>query len=145
MDGREMTGSQERMKFDEVGLGQMIKERGSSKEYRVLSILVNPDRLIVKAVGGKNRRTVSRESLEIVWTSADQPEEPYVPVIKRELHGRTGYSVHLTFDVMGVESREEARDVIMSNLPKLEGVKVTNVHVGKYVISSLAPGLEDTL
>jgi len=71
--------------------------------------------------------------------------EPYVPVIKRELHGWTGYSVHLTFDVMGVESREEAREVIMSNLPKLEGVKVTNVHVGKYVISSLAPGLEDTL
>jgi hypothetical protein len=75
----------------------------------------------------------------------DQPQEPHVPVVKRELHGRTGYSVHVTYDVMGVESREEARAVIMDRLPEIEGVKVTQVHVGKYVISSLAPGFEDTL
>lgn len=74
-----------------------------------------------------------------------EPTEPYVPIVKREMHGRTGFSVHVTYDVMGVESREEARAVIMDNLPELDGVKVVQVHVGKYVISSLAPGFEDTL
>lgn len=76
------------------------------------------------------------------------PEPPgpeHVPVVKREMHGRTGYSVHVTYDVMGVESREEARAVIMDNLPELEGVKAVQVHVGKYVISSLADGFKDTL
>ena len=75
----------------------------------------------------------------------DQPTEPHVPVIKRELHGRTGFSVHVTFDVMGVVDREEARQAVLDNLPEIEGVKVVQVHVGKYVISSLAPGFEDTL
>lgn len=74
-----------------------------------------------------------------------EPTEPHVPAVKREMHGRTGFSVHVTYDVMGVESRDEARAVIMDNLPDLEGVKVVQVHVGKYVISSLAPGLENTL
>jgi len=74
-----------------------------------------------------------------------EPTEPHVPVIKRELHGRTGFSVHVTFDVMGVADREEAREAIMSALPEIEGVKIVQVHVGKYVISSLAPGFEDTL
>ena len=135
----------ERLKFDEIGLGQVIRERGGSKKYRIVSILINPDRLLVKAVGGQNRRTVLRESLELAWTSAEEPTEPHTPVIKRELHGRTGYSVHVTYDVMGVESREEARAVIMDRVQEIGGVKITQVHVGKYVISSLAPGLEDTL
>lgn len=71
--------------------------------------------------------------------------ETYVPMIKRELQGRTGYSVHVTYDVMGVESKEEAINVILDKVPEIEGVKVSQIHVGKYVISSLAEGLGDIL
>ena len=81
------------------------------------------------------------------WISGacvSEPTETHVPVVKRQ-KPRTGFSVHVTYDVMGVGSREEARDVIMGNLPEIEGVKVVQVHVGKYVISSLADGYEDTL
>lgn len=86
------------------------------------------------------------------WISGacvSEPTEPYVPIVKREMHGRTGFSVHVTYDVMGVESREEARERVMDMyhelIPETEGIKVVQVHVGKYVISSLAPGFEDTL
>jgi hypothetical protein len=91
---------------------------------------------------------------EMSWISGgcvpeQGPTEPvaetYVPVIKRELHGRTGYSVHVTYDVMGVASKEEALNVIMDKVPEIEGVKISQIHVGKYTISSLAPGLEDLL
>jgi predicted RNA-binding protein len=74
-----------------------------------------------------------------------EPTEPHVPIVKRELHGRTGYSVHVTYDVMGVESKEEAINAILDKVPEIEGVKIVQVHVGKYVISSLAAGLEDIL
>jgi hypothetical protein len=85
---------------------------------------------------------------EMSWISGGcvpEPAEPHVPAVKRELHGRTGYSVHVTYDVMGVESREEAINVILDKVPEIEGVKVSQIHVGKYVISRLAPGFEDTL
>jgi hypothetical protein len=58
------------VKFDEVWNGQLIKEHGNAKRYRVISIRSNPDQIVVRAVGGKNTRTVIRESLELSWFPA---------------------------------------------------------------------------
>jgi len=64
---------------------------------------------------------------------ADEPVRP------EGSESRTGYSVHLSVDVMGVDSREEARDAFMALMGELPGnMKVTAVHVGKYVVASLA-------
>jgi hypothetical protein len=60
----------ESVRFDDVWIGQLISEPGNPKKYRVISIRSNPDQIVVRAVGGKNVRTISRESLEIIWTPA---------------------------------------------------------------------------
>jgi len=70
---------------------------------------------------------------ERVTEPLQEPEE-----YQTDTESRTGYSVHVTYDVMDVSTRDEARARIMDNLPDLEGVKVTQVQVGKYVITSLA-------
>lgn len=58
----------------------------------------------------------------------------------------TGFSVHVTFDVTGVEEREEATQRVLALVPELpEGVKVTHIHVGKYEITSLADKYKDLL
>lgn len=59
--------------------------------------------------------------------------------------GRKGFSVHVTFDVMGVETKEEAQAKITGNLPRLEGVKVSQIQVGKYTITDLADKYKDLL
>jgi hypothetical protein len=58
------------LKWNEVWVGQLIREPGNPKRYRVVAIIGNPDRIIVRAVGGTNRRTIRRESLELAWFSA---------------------------------------------------------------------------
>jgi len=58
------------IRFDELWNGQLIREHGNTKRYRVISIRSNPDQIVVRAVGGKNTRTITRESLEIAWFPA---------------------------------------------------------------------------
>ncbi len=59
---------------------------------------------------------------------------------------RTGFSVHLSVDVMGVDSREEARDLFMALMGELpDNMKITAVHVGTYRVSSLADKYKDAL
>jgi hypothetical protein len=67
--------------FNDIWIGQMIREPGNAKRYRVISIRSNPDQIVVRAVGGRNTRTILRQSLEIAWFPAgavpakDQQEE----------------------------------------------------------------------
>ena len=58
---------------------------------------------------------------------------------------KIGFSVHVTFDVMGVEDKDAARARIMDNLPELEGVKVSQVHIGRYSITALSDKYKDAL
>lgn len=59
---------------------------------------------------------------------------------------RTGFSVHVSIDVMSTPTREEARDKVMEAIGELpEGMAVTAVHVGKYVVSSIADTYKDKL
>lgn len=52
---------------------------------------------------------------------------------------RTGFSVHVSIDVMGVETREEAQERVMEAIGELPpGMAITAVHVGKYVVASIA-------
>jgi hypothetical protein len=64
------------VKFGEVWVGQTIHapEPGHRKKYTVLSIMENPDRIVVRAVGGTNRRTISREEMELRWFPAGAVE-----------------------------------------------------------------------
>lgn len=60
----------EALKWDEVWVGQLVKQHDNPKRYRVVAIINNPDRVRVRVLGGINLRTVSRESLEIAWFPA---------------------------------------------------------------------------
>jgi hypothetical protein len=60
----------EPVRFDDIWIGQMISEPGNLKRYKVISIRSNPDQIVVRAVGGRNTRTIIRESLEISWFPA---------------------------------------------------------------------------
>jgi hypothetical protein len=73
---------------------------------------------------------------------SDAPEyETPLPVTE----SRKGFSVHVTFDVMGVESKQEAQARVMDNLPKLPGVSVSQVHIGRYEITAPSGKYRDAL
>lgn len=61
----------DRLKFNDVWNGQLIIEGRNPKRYRVISIRSNPDQIVVRAVGGKNTRTIDRTGLELNWFSAE--------------------------------------------------------------------------
>lgn len=71
---------------------------------------------------------------------SDQPEH------QTSGESRTGYSVHVTFDVMDVDSKTDAYDAVMIQLKKLpDNMKVSNVHIGRYVITALSDKYKDAL
>jgi hypothetical protein len=59
---------------------------------------------------------------------------------------REGFSVHVTIDVMGVGSKAEAQEAAMAQLADLpDNMKVSNVHIGRYVITALSDKYKDSL
>ena len=56
--------------FDGVWIGQLISEAGNPRQYRVASIRTNQEQIVVRAVGGKNTRIVSKVSLDLSWFPA---------------------------------------------------------------------------
>lgn len=58
----------EPLRFDEVWTGQLIREANNPKRYRVVAIM--PNKIVVRALGGSNRRSIDRTGLELSWFPA---------------------------------------------------------------------------
>ena len=74
---------------------------------------------------------------------SDVPEyDKSLPVTE----SRTGFSVHVTLDIRGMGSKEEAREAAMAKLKDLpDKMKVSQIHIGRYVITALSGKYKDTL